>query len=60
MNGDVHVRFCEGLGVKFPRATQQTRSGVRQAKLAKDKEMKVLYGERSSQPPRPRVMRRYS
>jgi len=21
MNGDVHVRFCEGLGVKFPRAT---------------------------------------
>jgi len=21
MNGDVHVRFCEGLGVKFPKAT---------------------------------------
>jgi hypothetical protein len=20
MSGDVHVRFCEGLGVKFPRA----------------------------------------
>jgi hypothetical protein len=37
-----------------------TRSGVRQAKLAKDKEVEVLYGERSSQPPRPRVMRRYS
>ena len=39
---------------------QLTQSGVRQAKLAKDKEMKVLHGERSSQPPRPRVMRRYS
>jgi hypothetical protein len=37
-----------------------THSGVRQAKLAKDKEMKVLYGERFSQPPRPRVMRGYS
>ena len=22
MNGDVHVRFCEGAGVKFPRATR--------------------------------------
>ena len=22
MNGDVHVRFCEGLGVKSPRATR--------------------------------------
>ncbi len=22
MSGDVHVRFCEGLGVKFPRATR--------------------------------------
>jgi hypothetical protein len=22
MSGDVHVRFCESLGVKFPRATQ--------------------------------------
>ena len=23
MSGDVHVRFCEGLGVKFPRATRR-------------------------------------
>ncbi len=23
MSGDVHVRFCEGLGVRFPRATRQ-------------------------------------
>ena len=23
MIGDVHVRFCEGLGVRFPRATHQ-------------------------------------
>ncbi len=23
MNGDVHVRFCESLGVKFPGATHQ-------------------------------------
>jgi len=27
MNGDVHVRFCEGLGVKFPRATHPAKSG---------------------------------
>jgi hypothetical protein len=27
MNGDVHVRFCEGLGVKFPGATHPARSG---------------------------------
>ncbi len=23
MSGDVHVRFCEGLGVRFPRATRR-------------------------------------
>jgi len=22
MNREVHVRFCEGMGVKFPRATR--------------------------------------
>ena len=27
MSGDVHVRFYEGLGVKFPGATHQARSG---------------------------------
>jgi hypothetical protein len=26
MTGDCHVRFCEGLGVKFPGATRQDRS----------------------------------
>jgi hypothetical protein len=25
MNREVHVRFCEGLGVKFPGPTRQTR-----------------------------------
>ena len=25
MSGDVHVRFCESLGVKFPRATHPLR-----------------------------------
>jgi len=30
-----------------------THSGVRQAKLAKDKEMKVLYGERLANRPGP-------
>jgi hypothetical protein len=45
------------LGLLFRLMTQ---CSVRQAKLAKDKEVKVLYGGRSSQPPRPRVMRRYS
>ncbi len=28
MSGDVHVRFCEGLGVKFPRATLPAESGL--------------------------------
>ncbi len=28
MNGDVHVRFCEGLGVKFPRATHPAMTGA--------------------------------
>ncbi len=27
MNGDVHVRFCERLGVKLPGATHQAKSG---------------------------------
>jgi hypothetical protein len=36
------------------------RSGERQAKLAKDKEVEVLHGVRFSQPLRPRVMRGYS
>ena len=26
MSGDAHVRFCEGLGVKFPGATLYNRS----------------------------------
>ena len=26
MSGDVHVRFCESLGVKFPRATHPAES----------------------------------
>ena len=26
MNGDVHVRFYEGLGVKFPGATHPAKS----------------------------------
>ena len=25
MSGDVHVRICEGLGVKFPRATRRLK-----------------------------------
>ncbi len=28
MTGDCHVRFCEGLGVKFPRATRLVNSPV--------------------------------
>ena len=34
MSGDVHVRFCEGLGVRFPRATRLVilcRRGARAA-----------------------------
>ena len=27
MNREVHVRFCEGLGVKFPRATRRAPRG---------------------------------
>jgi hypothetical protein len=28
MNREVHVRFCEGLGVKFPGPTRQTPHGA--------------------------------
>jgi len=28
MTGDCHVRFCEGLGVKFPRATRLVNQEV--------------------------------
>ena len=28
MTGDCHVRFCEGLGVKFPRATRLDRMDI--------------------------------
>jgi len=28
MNREVHVRFWEGLGVRFPRATQLSAAGV--------------------------------
>ena len=28
MNGDVHVRFCERLGVKFPGATHRVPRGT--------------------------------
>jgi hypothetical protein len=27
MTGDCHVRFCEGLGVKFPGATRRRTKG---------------------------------
>lgn len=29
MSGDVHVWFCEGLGVKFPRATYHVDCDVK-------------------------------
>ncbi len=53
MSGDVHVRFCEGLGVKFPRATHPARSGVRQAKLAKDRRCKSSTGKGLANRPGP-------
>jgi len=28
MNREVHVRFCEGVGVKFPRATRPFYEGL--------------------------------
>ena len=28
MSGDAHVRFCERLGVRFPRATHVTMSRI--------------------------------
>ena len=47
----------ERLLFRYNGLPQMTLCSVCQAKLAKDKEVKVLYGERSSQPLRPRVMR---
>jgi len=34
MSGDVHVRFYEGLGVKFPGATHQKSPAVSFAEIA--------------------------
>ena len=34
MSGDVHVRFCEHLGVRFPRVTRLIITGVSAALLA--------------------------
>ncbi len=33
MSGDVHVRFCERLGVRFPRATRLIITGATRALL---------------------------
>ena len=40
MSGDVHVRFCESLGVRFPRATRLVITGASQALL--ENEVKPL------------------
>jgi hypothetical protein len=34
MSGDVHVRFCERLGVRLPRATHLLLTGSTKALLA--------------------------
>ncbi len=50
MSGDVHVRFCEGLGVKFPRATHRVPRGTEKDRsLSKS----VTLGEMEEGPPKP-------
>ena len=34
MNREVHVRFCEGVGVKFPCATRPIQGSVRNLGLS--------------------------
>jgi len=51
MNGDVHVRFCEGLGVKFPRATLRVPRGTEEEKEIF--ENVVTLGEMEAGPPKP-------
>jgi len=36
MNREVHVRFCEGVGVKFPRATRPLIHTFIKSNLAQD------------------------
>ena len=36
MNREVHVRFCEGMGVKFPRATRPLIHTLPKFNLAQD------------------------
>ena len=36
MSGDVHVRFCEGVGVRLPRATHRIITGSAKAFLEQD------------------------
>ena len=40
MNREVYVRFCEGVGVKFPRATRPLIHTLLKFNLARDVEKK--------------------
>jgi hypothetical protein len=37
MSREIHVRFCEGLGVRFPRATRQLRICIGRATEAPER-----------------------
>jgi hypothetical protein len=46
MSGDVHVRFCEGVGVRLPRATHLVVlcNGTKAEALAMKEELRGLLG----------------
>ena len=43
VNREVHARFCEGLGVKFPRATRLRVNNEREIELQMSTMYKIKY-----------------
>jgi len=48
MNREVHVRFCEGLGVKFPRATRPLIHTLLKFNLAQDVDVSQCFTDLGS------------
>ena len=51
MNREVHVRFCEGMGVKFPRATRPLIHTHLQFSLAQDVGVSQRFSGLGNEPP---------
>src|SRR6516162_4697292 len=55
MNREVQVRICEGLGVKPPGPTRQTKKDQRRRSITGPLPTREVFTDRPTQPPVPRV-----